>query len=78
MIIKYFKQMVFYYFDIQTTGLNPDQDEIICIAFQEIDLVTGKVFGELKVLKSWESSEREIVKSWFNICRIRRFNWSII
>lgn len=51
-----------YYLDIETTGLNPKEDKIISIQYQELDMNTGKPIGELVILKEWESSEREILK----------------
>ncbi len=61
--------MVEYYFDIETYSPgekpNPDTDKIISIQFQRMDLRTGKSMGELKILKEWESSEKEIVTQFF-------------
>ncbi|MBU1939351.1 ribonuclease H-like domain-containing protein [Candidatus Micrarchaeota archaeon] len=50
-----------YYFDIETTGLDPKKHKVITIQYQEIDRNTGKATGELTILKEWESSEREIL-----------------
>lgn len=54
--------MTQHYLDIETTGLNPEVDEIITIQYQELERNTGEAIGELKILKAWESSEREILK----------------
>lgn len=59
-----------YYFDIETTGLNPLKDKIITIQFQELDRKTGDSIGELKILKEWESSEREIIEKFIRDSRI--------
>ena len=60
-----------YYFDIETnpTGDKPDfkNDEILTIQFQQIDIKTGEIKGELNILKSWESSERDILQRFYNI-----------
>ena len=60
-----------YYFDIETnpTGDKPDfkNDEILTIQFQQIDIKTGEIKGELNILKSWESSERDILKKFYSI-----------
>jgi len=34
--------MAQYYFDIETTGLNPQEDKIISIQIQELDRNTGE------------------------------------
>ncbi|MCX5718546.1 MAG: hypothetical protein NT055_01035 [Nitrospirae bacterium] len=53
-----------YYFDVETnaTGEKPDieNDEILTIQYQRVSTKTGKPEGQLQILKSWESSEKEI------------------
>ncbi len=60
-----------YYFDIETnpTGQRPDfaQDEILTIQFQRIDSRTGDTKGDLTILKSWESSEKDILQRFHAI-----------
>ncbi len=56
--------MANFYLDIETTGLDPKRDRIITIQYQELDRATGKAAGELKILKEWESSEREILNEF--------------
>ena len=51
-----------FYFDIETTGLDPDVDEILSIQYQELDRASGDAAGELVILKAWESSEKEIIE----------------
>lgn len=51
-----------YYFDIETTGLDPRSDRIITIQYQKLDIETGKPIGELVILKEWETSEKDIIK----------------
>lgn len=57
-------KMTEYYFDIETTGVDFDNDEIITIQWQELDRFTGKPLGELNILKRWESSEEQILKTF--------------
>jgi len=60
-----------YYFDIETnpTGTKPNykNDEILTIQFQRINSRTGEKEGELIILKSWESSERDILERFYPI-----------
>jgi hypothetical protein len=53
-----------YYFDVETTGTNFDKDEIITIQWQELGF-SGEPIGKLNILKSWESSEKEVLKQFF-------------
>ena len=53
-----------YYLDIETTGLNPEKDKIITIQYAELDSFTSEQVGELKILKEWESSEKEILRQF--------------
>jgi len=50
-----------YYFDIETTGLDPKKDRIITIQWQPLDRLTGEPTCDLIILKEWESSEGSIV-----------------
>ena len=54
--------MPHYYLDIETTGLDPNTDQILTIQFQKISVFTGKAAGPLNILTSWENSEEDIVK----------------
>ena len=55
-----------YYLDIETTGFNSETDKILTIQYQRLDdRDGGKPVGELTILKSWDSSEEEIVKEFF-------------
>ena len=60
-----------YYFDIETNpgGQRPDykNDEILTIQLQGLDSRTGESKGELNILKSWESSERDILEKFYSI-----------
>ncbi|MBN1159677.1 MAG: hypothetical protein JXA43_00375 [Candidatus Diapherotrites archaeon] len=56
--------MADYYFDIETTGLNPKEDKIITIQYMELDKFTGMPKKEMVILKEWESSEKEILEKF--------------
>ncbi len=53
-----------FYLDIETTGVDPRKDKIITIQFAELGRNTGKSIGELKILKEWESNEKEILRQF--------------
>jgi hypothetical protein len=55
-----------YYFDLETTGLNPKEDKIISIQYQQLDR-EGNPIGDLVILKEWELGEEEIIKRFFSI-----------
>jgi hypothetical protein len=59
-----------FYFDIETVGLDPKKHKIITIQYQELGRNTGKAVGELKILKEWESSEREILEKFIKDSKI--------
>lgn len=49
-----------YYLDIETTGVDPRRAEVVTIQYQPV-APGGRPGGPLTILKSWESSEREIL-----------------
>lgn len=51
-----------YYLDIETAGLDPVRDPIITIQYQELERYTGRPRGGLRILKSWESDERDMLE----------------
>jgi len=53
-----------HYFDIETTGLDPQKDKVITIQWQQLDRFTGAPVDQLHILKEWESSEKEILKAF--------------
>ena len=54
--------LVEHYFDIETTGLNPENAKVITVQIQKIDGWTGELIGEIEIQKEWESSERELLE----------------
>jgi len=70
--------MAQYYFDIETTGLNPKTYKIISIQIQELDRNTGEKRGELIILKEWESSEKEILERFIEGSGIFEYPFNFI
>ena len=70
--------MANYYFDIETTGLDPEKCKIITIQFQELDSFSGEAKGELIILKVRESSEREILEKFIRMSGICESKWNFI
>jgi DNA polymerase elongation subunit (family B) len=78
--------MADYYFDIETYTKTekPDveNDEILTIQFQQIDSRTGQKRDELKILKDWESSEKDILQKFFSVFNPKPVNpkdtWNFI
>jgi len=58
--------MTNYYLDIETTGLNCKTEKIISIQYQRLNETTGESIGEFKILKEWETSEKEILSRFFS------------
>jgi hypothetical protein len=67
-----------YYFDIETTGVDFDKDEIITIQWQRLNGFTGEPIGELEILKRWDSSEEEIIKAFLPNLTCRPFDFIFI
>lgn len=70
-----------YYFDIETYSRTdkPDfnKDPIIAITYQQIDSRTGEPKNKLNILKSWESSEMEILQKFHPIFKPEE-KWTFI
>lgn len=59
--------MSYYYTDIESEGLNPQEHKILTIQFQQIDNF-GNPTSELIILREWElGGEEEMIKRFFNI-----------
>lgn len=59
-----------YYLDIETTGLDEVQNEILTIQWCELERNTGRKIGEIQVLKSWESSEKDILEKFTDMVNL--------
>lgn len=66
----------FYYLDIESNGINPQLNDIVTIQYQPLN-EKGEACGELIILKSWESSEKEIVEKFYKIF-VNTFIWDFI
>ena len=60
-------KMTEYYLNIETTGTDVENDKILTIQFQKLGTTSGRTESDLTILKSWESSEKEILEEFFNI-----------
>ena len=69
--------MPHYYLDIETTGLNPEIDQILTIQYQKISVTTGKAIGPLIILSSWEYSEEDIIKE-IAIILLDEYPWNFV
>lgn len=54
--------MTQYYFDIETSGLDPKKDQLVAIAFQVVDEYTGKPIGQSFTLKEWTDGESFLIR----------------
>ena len=55
-----------YYTDLETTGLNPEEDKILTLQYQPLDK-DGNTIGDLVILKEWEIGEEELIKRFLYI-----------
>lgn len=71
-------KMTDYYLNIETTGTNVENDTILTIQYQQLDTKSGKTEGDLIILKSWDSSEKEILEEFLKIFDPREDHFSFI
>ena len=73
--------MADYYLDIETYSptkpIDFHKDPIISIAYQQIDSRSGETKSDLTILKSWETSEQDILKRFYEIFDINN-RWAFI
>lgn len=68
-----------YYFDMETTGLDPLNNKIISFQWQQLSGSDGKPLDDLKILKEWESSEEEILRRFLPvICTENPFDFIMV
>ncbi len=56
--------MANFYLDIETAGVDVRRDQILTIQFQPLDRSTGQPISALRILKAWESSEKQILEQF--------------
>lgn len=56
--------MTHYYFDIETTGLNPLKDSIISIQIVPLSRNAGTPCGPLRIYKAWELGEARTIQKF--------------
>ncbi len=68
-----------YYFDIETTGLDPRKDRIITFQFQELSQVSGIPVTKLVIAKEWDDdcSENAILE-WMKELLIDQKSWRFV
>ncbi|HIH09763.1 MAG TPA: hypothetical protein HA254_03770 [Candidatus Diapherotrites archaeon] len=68
-----------FYFDLETSGLNPKQDRIIALQYEELDRSTGKAVGSLHILREWEYGEKGILEKFLNESGIlKKYEFSFV
>lgn len=71
-------KMTEYYFDMETTGVDFDNDEIITIQWQRLNGFTGEPIDRTNILKRWNSSEEDILKQFHPNLKCRPFDFIFI
>ena len=69
-----------YYFDMETTGFDFDEDEIITIQWQRVSGYTGEPIDELNILKRWEyenteNAEKVMIETFMPNLKCRRWDF---
>jgi len=68
-----------YYFDIETTGLDPNKDKILTFQYQELSQVSGTPLTKLLIVKEWDYdySETKILE-WLKTLLIDSPFWKFV
>ena len=53
-----------FYLDIETDGLDEVQNKITTIQYAELERRTGKMLGDITILKEWELGEKEMLRQF--------------
>ena len=67
------------YFDIETTGLDPNKDKILTFQYQELSQVSGTPLTKLLIVKEWDYdySETKILE-WLKTLLIDSPFWKFV
>jgi RNase_H superfamily len=70
----------YYYFDIETTGLEPAESKIVSIQYQHLSYTSGRPFidARLEIMKEWESDERMILEKFRKFFIESKGSWYFI
>ena len=71
-------KMADYYLNIETTGVDVENDKILTIQYQQLGTKSGRKESDLIILKSWESSEKEILEEFYKIFDPCKNNFNFI
>ena len=68
-----------YYFDIETTGLDPNKDRIITFQYQELSQVSGIPLTKLVIAKEWDNDCSEgTIMEWMKELLIDSPFWKFV
>ena len=68
-----------YYFDIETTGLDPTKDRIITFQFQELSQVSGVPLTKLVIAKEWDNDcSEDVILEWIKESLIDSSFWKFV
>lgn len=66
------------YFDIETTGLNPQTDKILTIQFQQLDAFTYQPIGKIVILKEWELGEKQLLEEFIKYSGVLKGGFAFV
>jgi hypothetical protein len=67
-----------YYFDIETTGLDPDKDKILTFQYQELSQVSGTPLTKLLIVKEWDDGSEIRILEWMKTLLIDSPFWKFV
>lgn len=67
-----------YYFDIETTGLDPDKDKILTFQYQELSQLSGTPLTKLLIVKEWDDGSEIRILEWMKTLLIDSPFWKFV
>ncbi len=67
-----------YYFDIETTGLDPDKHKILTFQYQELSQVSGTPLTKLSIAKEWDDGSEIRILEWMKTLLIDSPFWKFV